>query len=124
MAANARLDAVEYAVKVQALKRLAREIGVSEALAVIAKAIDGTKDETATPRELAAARRHAHRAEVVDEIVRLEMDGRGRGAASIVAGRYAADRHDPIEVESLRRKFQRWRLLQKAGHISGCQPRS
>jgi hypothetical protein len=113
MTANPRLDAVEYALKVKALAELAREIGIGEALAVIAAAVDGTKDETATPRELAAAGRRALRAQVVADIVRIEKEGRVRAAASIVARSYAADVHDPIEVETLANKFRRWRRAEK-----------
>jgi hypothetical protein len=108
-----RQAAVEHAVKVKALAQLAREIGIGEALAVIATAMGGTKDETATPRELAAAGRQAHRAQVVADIARLEKEGRGRAAASIVARRHAADVRDPIEVETLTNKFRRWRRAER-----------
>jgi hypothetical protein len=113
MTANPRLDAVEYAVKVKALAELAREIGISEALAVIAAAKGRTEDETVTPRELAAAGRHAYRAQVVADMARLEKDGRGRDAALIVARRHAADVRDPVEVETLKNKFRRWRRAEK-----------
>jgi hypothetical protein len=107
------LAAVEHAVKVKALAQLAREIGIGEALAVIAKAMDGTKDETATPRELAAAGRQAHRAQVVADMAGLEKDGRGRDAALILARRHAADVRDPVEVETLTNKFRRWRRAEE-----------
>jgi hypothetical protein len=108
-----RLAAVEHAVKVKALAQLAREIGIGEALAVIAKAMDGTKDDAVTPRELASAGRKAHRAQVVADIARLEKEGRGRAAASIVARMHAADVGDPVEVETLTNKFRRWRRAEK-----------
>jgi IMP cyclohydrolase len=108
-----RLAAVEHAVKVKALAQLAREIGIGEALAVIAKAMDGTKDETATPRELAVAGRQAHRAQVVADMARLEKDGRGRDAALFLARKHAADVRDPVEVETLKNKFRRWRRAEK-----------
>src|SRR5258706_654595 len=106
---------VERAVKSAALALLSREIGIGEALAAVAAAMGGgTKDETttATPRELAAASRQAHRAQVVAQIVRLEKE-RGRAAASIVARTHAADVHDPIEVETLTNKFRRWRRAER-----------
>ena len=93
-------------------KLLARDIGISEALAAVATAM-GDKDETATPRELAAAGRQAHRGQVVAQIVRLEKEGRGRAAASIMARIHAVDVHDPIEVETLTNKFRRWRRAEK-----------
>jgi hypothetical protein len=102
-----RQAAVERAVKAATEALLSREIGIREALAM-----GGTSDETATPRELAAAGRQAYRAEVVAEI-RLEMDGRGRDAALIVARRHAADVRDPIEVETLANKFRRWRRAEE-----------
>jgi hypothetical protein len=108
-----RQTSVQRAVKVAALARLAREIGIAEALAVVATAMRTTKDEAATPRELAAAGRHAYRAGVVEEIGQLENEGRGRAAASIVARRHAADVHDPIEVETLTNKFRRWRRAEE-----------
>jgi len=74
---------------------------------VIAAAAD------ATPRELAAAGRQAHRAEVVAEIMRLEKEGRGRDAVSIVVDDRVVDKRDRTEVESLSRKFRRWRDAEK-----------
>jgi hypothetical protein len=107
--ANHRLGAVEYAVKVKALAELAREIGIGEALAVIGAAKAASDDERATPRELAAAGRHAYRAQVVADIARFEKEGRARDAVLFVARTNAADKHDPIEVETLKNKFRRWR---------------
>jgi hypothetical protein len=109
--------AIEHAVKVAALVRLAREIGIAEALAVVTTALGDTKDETATPRERAAAGRQAYRASVVAEIVALEDAGQRREAVSIVARRHVADVHDPIEIESLTRKFRRWRCALKRTHV-------
>ena len=127
MTVNSRLGAVEYAVKVAALAKLAREIGISEALAVIGatRAMDGTSDETATPRELAAAGRHAHRAQVVADIARFEKEGRARDAVLFVARTNAADKHDPIEVETLKNKFRRWRRVElKRAHARLPAPKS
>jgi hypothetical protein len=108
-----RRASVEHAVKVKALAQLAREIGIGEALAVITKAMDGTKYEANTPRELAAAGRQAHRAQVVADMAGLEKDGRGRDAALILARRHAADVRDPVEVETLTNKFRRWRRAEE-----------
>lgn len=110
---DSRQAAIELAVKAAALALLSREIGISEALAVVAAAMGGTKDEAATPRELAAAGRQAYRERVVAEIVRIEKEGRRRAAASIVARLHAADVCDPIEVETLTNKFRRWRRSEK-----------
>jgi len=105
-----RRTAVERAVRTAAAALVSREIDISAALAVFAAAMRGNGAEavTATPREIAAAERLAHRARVVDEMVLLESQGRGRSAADIVARRYAADVKDPIEMETLKNKFRRW----------------
>src|SRR5437879_796170 len=88
-----RQAAVERAVKAAALALLARQIGVSEALAAVTTAMGGTNDETVTPREIATAGRQAHRAQVVAEIVRFEKEGRGRAAAVLFLARlHAADK--------------------------------
>jgi hypothetical protein len=107
-----RQAAVEHALRAASLRLLAREIGISEALAAVATALDGSRDETATPREIAAASRQTYRAQVVAQIVQFEKEGR-RAPASIVARNHAADKRDPIEVETLKNKFRRWR--RKAG---------
>ena len=100
-------------MKAAALALLSREIGIREALATVGIAMGGTSDETATPRELAAAGRQAYRAEVVAEIAGLEIAGRRRDAALFVARRHAADVHDPIEIETLTNKFRRWRRAER-----------
>ena len=123
-AADPRQAAVERAVKAAAMALLARDIGISEALAAVATAIGGTEDETATPRELAAAGRQAHRAQVLAQIGRLEKEGRGRAAASIVARLHAADVRDPVEVETLRNKFCRWRRAEKRASARLPSPKS
>jgi hypothetical protein len=109
MTAGPRLAAVEYAVKVKALAQLAREIGIAEALAAISAAKGGAEDETATPRESAAAARSTKRDEMVAELIRQEKEGRRRGAVRRVARDFALDRRDPIEVESNARNLRRWR---------------
>ena len=109
MIVNSRLGAVEYAVKVKTLAKLAREIGIAEAFAVISAAKVGAEDETATPRESAAAARRSKRDEMVAELIRQEREGRRRGAVRRVARDFAIDRRDPIEVESNARNLRRWR---------------
>lgn len=105
--ADPRQAAVEHALKVKALARLAREIGIDVALKVIGAAIDRT------PREIAAGARRAFRDNIVAQILRLENEGRARSAVSIVVSEHVLDKNDLIEVESLRRKFQRWRDSEK-----------
>jgi hypothetical protein len=102
-----RRQAIERAVKVKALAQLAREIGIDEALKIIGAAMDRT------PRETAAVARRAFREKIVAEIIRIENDGRPRSAVSIVVSDHVLDKNDPIEVDSLRRKFQRWRDAEK-----------
>jgi hypothetical protein len=105
-------------VKVKALARLAREIGIDEALKVIGAAIDRA------PREIAAGARRAFRESIVGEIIRIENDGRARDAVSIVVSEHVLDKNDPIEVESLRRKFQRWRGAERRTLVRLPAPKS
>jgi hypothetical protein len=103
---------IERHVRAAALALLARERTVVEVVAALATAV-GEMPVDLTPREVVAAGRRAYRARVVAEIERLEKQGRGRAAASIIARSYAADVRDPIEVETLTNKFRRWRRGQK-----------
>jgi hypothetical protein len=122
---DARQGAVERAVKSAAQRLLAREISINEALAVVGVALSAPEERKATPRELAASCRHAHRQGVVAEIVQLESEGRGRASAlSIVVTRHVKDRFDPIEVESLTRKFRRWRSAEKSDTCPGSVSKS
>jgi uncharacterized protein YjiS (DUF1127 family) len=104
-----RRDAVERAVKAATIARLAREIGIDEALAAVIAAGGGAKSETATPREAAAAARRSQREQMEAKLNRLEQQGRGRDAVKVVARDFARDRKDPIEVASLARTLRRWR---------------
>jgi hypothetical protein len=125
MTADPRQPAIEHAIKMAATSLLARQIGISEALAAVTTAMGGANDETATPRELAAAGRQAHRAQVVAEIVRFEKEGRGRAAAVLFLARlHAADKHDPIEVETLKNKFRRWRRAERRACARLPSPKS
>jgi hypothetical protein len=107
MAASRRLTDVQYALKAKALAQLAREIGIAEALAVISAA--KAENETATPRESAAAACRSKRDEMVAELIHQEREGHRRGAVRRVARDFALDRRDPIEVESNARNLRRWR---------------
>lgn len=107
------LSTIERAVKAAAQSLLARKITMSEALAVVATAMSNPEDETATPRELAAAAHQGHRASVVAEIARLEQEGKGRAAPMILARSNAVDARDPVEVETLANKYRRWRRAEK-----------
>ena len=113
---SVRRSAVERAVQAAALALLEREISISQALAVVATAMRGPDDETATPRELTAAVRQGHRANVVAELARLEQEGKGREAPMILARSNAGDAHDPVEVETLANKYRRWRRAEKRAH--------
>jgi hypothetical protein len=108
-----RRAAIEHAVRAAASALLVREISISAALASVASVMGGADGTTATPRELAAAGRQAHRDQVVAQIVEFERAARGRAAVSIVARQHAVDVRDPIEVESLTNKFRRWRRAEK-----------
>ena len=123
-ATNDRLQAaVERAVRASASALLARQISVSEALASVA-AVMGGDGTTATPRELVAVGRQEHRSQVIAQMMRLENEGRRRDAALIVARRYAADVRDPIEVETLKNKFRRWRRAEKRACARLQSPKS
>jgi hypothetical protein len=117
---DSRQAAVERALRAAAQRLLAREIGIGEALAAVGVVLAGPEEKTATPREIAAAGKADYRAQIVGEILRLERDGRGRDAADIVARDQAMDRRDPIEVETLKNKFRRWRRA--AEKRAGARP--
>jgi hypothetical protein len=109
MAASRRLTDVQYALKAETLARLAREIGIGEALALIKAAKEVAEDETPTPRESAAAAHRSKRDEMVTELIRQEKEGRRRGAVMRIARDFASDPRDPIEVDTNARNLRRWR---------------
>jgi hypothetical protein len=108
-----RARRVERVVATVAAAMLARQLSAADAAAALAAAMAGAVDETATPRELAKAGRQDHRACIVAEMARLEKEGRRRDAAGILAGENAADKRDPVEVETLKNKYQRWRRIEE-----------
>jgi hypothetical protein len=107
MMSETRRAAVERAVKTVALAVAAREQTLAEVIAALTKATGEVPTE-ATPREAAAAARQSRRLKMVNELIRLEQQGRGRGAVSVVARDNAFDRDDQIEVDSLERQLRRW----------------
>jgi hypothetical protein len=46
---------------------------------------------------------------MLDALARYQSRGRGRSAVMLVAREFAADKHDTVEVENLRRNLDRWR---------------
>jgi hypothetical protein len=102
-----RRDAVERAVRTVALAVEAREKSLAEVIAALTKAT-GEVPADATPREAAAAARQSRRLKMVNELIRMEQQGRVRGAVSVVARDNAFDRDDQIEVDSLERQLRRW----------------
>jgi hypothetical protein len=78
---------------------------------VIKAAKECAEDETATPRESAAAAHRSKRDEMVAELIRQEKEGRRRGAVRRIARDFASDRRDPIEVASNERNLRRWRKI-------------
>lgn len=104
---DARLTAIERAVREAALKLWARDDTVAE---VVAKLTVVTEmPSIATPRECAVAARQSRREKMLAALGRHEQDGRGRDAAMRVARDFAVDREDSVEVESLARQLRRWR---------------
>ena len=82
---------------------MAREIGIAEAVGVLA-----TMDDR-TPRERAATARESRKRAMLAEYERLTKLGHSR--ASIpkkVADKFAA-KNDPIELENIARNVRRWR---------------
>ena len=104
--ADPRIIAIEYAIRAAAKLLFSRGQTVAEVVAVLTVA-DEVPDTT--PRESAAAVRQSRRECMVAELMRLEQQGRGRGAPALVAGKCASDPLDPIEVDSLARNLRRWR---------------
>jgi DNA-binding NarL/FixJ family response regulator len=100
--------AIRRAVRSAALALIARTQTPAQVIVALAAAVDGQVPTDVTPREAAAAARQAHLAHILAEIVRLEKDGHGRAAASILAKTHAADPRDPVEVETLANKYRRW----------------
>jgi hypothetical protein len=106
MAASALRQAnIQRAVNAIAEAILARDIHISEVVAVLTAA----NGNTATPRESVAAVRQTRREQMVADLERMELEGRGRAAVMLVARRFARDPLDPIEVDSLARNLRRWR---------------
>jgi hypothetical protein len=114
---------IAHAVKVTSLRQLAREIGLGAVLAAVTDAIGGSTEYEKTPRELAAAGSHAFRNQVVEEIKRYDEAGRSRDAVSLLADKYAADKNDPVEMASLKRKFRDWRGAEKRRTLRLPAPR-
>jgi hypothetical protein len=100
----AKIDrsAIGYAVKVKALRQLAREIGVAEAVSELA-----TMDDR-TPRERDAAAHQSRKSEILAEYDRLTRLGHGCHATMMVARKFAV-KGDPIDLENIARKIRRWR---------------
>ena len=103
-----RQAAIQFAVKEVARRLLAREQTVADAVAMLSRAI-GVQPAETTPRESVAAARRALQQRMIDELLRLEGEGRGREAVGMTARKFAVDPLDPVEVESLARKLRRWR---------------
>lgn len=107
---------VERAVKVEALKRLAREIGLNDALAAIGAEVMGGKDKTAALRNIVSDISEALRMRVLDDIARLENEGRPRSTIiGIVVKKYAPDIHNPLELETLKDRYRQWWRDAEAG---------
>jgi hypothetical protein len=107
MPSDPRQAAVKRAVEAAAMALLARDQTVAEVVAALANAVDTIVPADVTPREGLAALRQSRRERMLDELERYERQGRGRAAVMLVARHFAADKHDPVEVASLRRKLNR-----------------
>lgn len=100
---------IERAVRAAALALMARKQTVEEVFASLANAVATDTPAEITPRERVAAVRQSRREKMFAAVMRLEEQGRARAAPMLVARKFAADPHDPVEVASLARKLRRWR---------------
>lgn len=99
--------AIEHAVRIAAAAMLERGATRAEAIAIALASLDGAAP--VTPRERVREGRQAQRERMLAEYADLVAAGREHEAASVVARKFAIDRHDPVEIDSLARKIRRWR---------------
>lgn len=99
---TSRHSAITHASRMIALRQLALEIGIAEALGALATMDDGT-----TPRERAAEARQSRRAAMLAEYETQMKLGKGRLAVGLVAKKFAA-KGDLVERASLVRNLHRW----------------
>ncbi len=111
-----RRAVVERAVGVIAQAVLADELTIADVVAALASAAVAGPVEI-SPRESVEAARLALRKRMLDELNRLENEGRGREATSRTARKFATNPLDPLAVESLARKLRRWRPRKNFGHV-------
>jgi hypothetical protein len=104
MSSTDRKSIIERAVRATAEAMLARNQTVAQVLAALAEIAADT-----TPREHAAAVRESRREKMIEEVIRLGQEGRGREAPMLVARKNARDPRDPVEVATLARNIRRWR---------------
>lgn len=98
---NLRRSVVDLAVKVSALRQLALEIGVAEAVDMLV-----AMDER-TPRERAATARQSLRAAVLAEYERITKLGHTRDAVSKTVAKFTS-KDDLVERANLIRNLHRW----------------
>jgi hypothetical protein len=114
-----RREEIRHALNVLSQAAIAREIHIGEVVDALRSPSDRVE---LTPREMAAAGKRGFRAKVLAELAELEREGRGRKAAWTVARRHALDRNDPVEVETLKDKFRRWRRLKEKRAVTRLRP--
>jgi hypothetical protein len=114
MAADARQILIVAAAVRQAIAAaLDQAVPIETAIAIAAaKILGGEGDDDAGPAERPAEKRRRQNADAMLQLAALELEGKGRGAASIVARRMAADPRDPAEVEAMAQHLRRIRRRQ------------
>jgi hypothetical protein len=85
--------------------------------------VEGQLPADVSPRDRDAALRQSGQQEMLAELLRLEREGRGRGAAMLVARKFARDSRDPVELDSHARQLRRWRR-KKSGHCPVIAPQT
>ena len=105
--------AIELAAKNPTAKLPTREEAIAYAVRALAGAALPPDDRT--PRERRREARQAQLEQMLNELERLEREGRGRNAVALIARKYASDPRDPVELASLERKLRYWRTRRNFG---------
>jgi hypothetical protein len=87
---------------------MARRITVEDGLRLVMAEMGGAEMSDITPREAVAETRRQRKRAMLDEMARLEADGKAVSAATLTAKKFAEDPHDATEIESLARSLRRW----------------
>ena len=101
--------AVQRAVRAASTALLARDQTIVEVVARLSEALASIAPSDTTPREAVAALKQSRKQQMLDALARYQAQGRGSSSVMLVARDFAADKHDDVELENLRRNLDRWR---------------